>query len=158
MGDGSLMPSRINEDILVGWLQKWGNTIKVLDFKEIRWISKKTIEAIVKNCPDLQGFNIEGCFQISDPALVQIAFHCRRLESVNLFLTGVTDVGFEYLVMNCPELKRIKLGSRGKHLTVLMRCKPSVNMKLLYYVCSFLVWLFFFFCVCDHNFFALWFS
>lgn len=121
LSDGSLFPSHMNEDILVEWIQRWGSTIKVLNFKETRWISDKTITAIVKNCPDLQGLNMEGCFQISDPALVQISFQCRRLESVNLFLSGVTDVGFDCLAMNCPELKRIKLGSRGKCLQHIFR-------------------------------------
>ena len=119
LSDESLFTSRVNEDIVIEWILRWGNTIKELNFKEAKWISEKTITAVVRNCPDLQGLNIEGCFQISDPALVRISFQCRRLESVNLFLSGVSDVGFDCLAMNCPELNRIKLGSRGKVFIIL---------------------------------------
>lgn len=126
------LSSKVNNTILEGWITAWGKTIQHMDVSDCRWLTDLVIQKVAQNCADLRDLNVEGCFQVSDTGMNAIASNCKRLKKLNVFLSGVSEQGFERFLKQCPNLEDVKLGSRGNcHRMIVSVCSSVKDLKAI---------------------------
>ncbi|XP_022781457.1 F-box/LRR-repeat protein 20-like [Stylophora pistillata] len=111
LSEDSFLSSKVNNNILEGWITAWGKTIQQIDVSDCRWLTDVVVQKVAQNCADLRDLNVEGCFQVSDAGMNAIASNCMRLKRLNVFLSGVSEQGFDRLLKQCPNLENVKLGT-----------------------------------------------
>lgn len=132
LSEDSLLSSKLNNKILDSWITAWGKTIQHIDVSDCKWLTDFVIQKVGKNCMDLRSLNIEGCFQVSDAGMNEIAVNCTRLRNLDVFLSGVSEQGFDRLLRQCPDLQSVKLGSRGNcHHMILSVCNNVKDLKAI---------------------------
>lgn len=132
LSEDSFLSSKVNNTILERWITSWGKTIQHINVSDCKWLTDLVIKKVAQNCVDLRSLNIEGCFQVSDTGMNEIATNCTRLKSLNVFLSGVSEEGFERLLQQCRDLDSVKLGSRGNcHRMIVSVCGNVKDLKVI---------------------------
>ena len=132
LSEDSFLSSKVNNNILDSWIARWGKTIQQIDVSDCKWLTDLVLLTVAENCIDLRSLNVEGCFQVSDYGMNNIALNCVRLRKINIFLSGVSEDGFDRLLRKCPELENIKLGSRGNcHRMLVSVCRNIKDLKVI---------------------------
>ena len=132
LSEDSFLSSKMNNAILESWITAWGKTIQHIDVSDCKWLTDLVIQKVAQTCNDLRSLDIEGCFQVSDTGVNKIATNCRHLKSLNIFLSGVSEKGFEQLLRQCRELQKVKLGSRGNcHRMIVSLCSNVKDLRVI---------------------------
>ena len=132
LSEDSFLSGKVNNIILESWITTWGKTMQHIDVSDCRWLTDIVIQKVAQNCVDLRSLNLEGCFQVSDTGMNAIALNCTRLKRLNVFLSGVSEQGFDRLLKHCPNLENVKLGSRGNcHRMIVSVCGNVKDLKAI---------------------------
>lgn len=132
LSEDTFLSSKMNNAILESWITAWGKTIQHIDVSDCKWLTDLVIQKVAQTCNDLRSLDIEGCFQVSDTGVNKIATNCRHLKSLNIFLSGVSEKGFEQLLRQCRELQKVKLGSRGNcHRMIVSLCSNVKDLRVI---------------------------
>ena len=132
LSEDSFLSSKMNNAILESWITAWGKTVQHIDVSDCKWLTDLVIQKVAQTCNDLRSLDIEGCFQVSDTGVNKIATNCRHLKSLNIFLSGVSEKGFEQLLRQCRELQKVKLGSRGNcHRMIVSLCSNVKDLRVI---------------------------
>ena len=107
------LASILSEDILSLWLRRWDRHVRLLRLRYCRKLTNFACQLIANNCSRITCIDLQGCIGIGDFGIELIADKCPLLEKVNLFMTGITDVGCSDLVRRVPSISSIKLPSKG---------------------------------------------
>lgn len=107
------LSSILTEEMLGVWLARWNRHIKTLRLRYCRRLTNFTGHLIGNNCSQIASIDLQGCIGIGDYGIALIADRCSMLKKVNLFMTGITDVGFSDLVRKVPTISSVKLPSKG---------------------------------------------
>ena len=109
----SHLASILSEDMLGAWLRRWDRHVKILRLRYCRKLTNFTGQLIANSCTRIVSIDLQGCIGIGDYGLALIAESCSMLKRVNLFMTGITDIGCSNLVRKIPTILSIKLPSKG---------------------------------------------
>ena len=132
LSEDSFLSSKVNNKVLESWIAAWGKTVQHINVSDCKWLTDFVIQKVAEKCADLRSLIIEGCFQVSDYGMDEIAAKCVRLREVNVFLSGVSEEGFDKLLKQCPDLENIKLGSRGNcHRMLVSVCRKVKDLKVI---------------------------
>lgn len=132
LSEDSFLSSKVNNRVLESWVTSWRKTIQHIDVRDCKWLTDLVIITVAENCIDLKCLNIEGCFQVSDHGMDKVALNCTRLRKINVFLSGLSEDGFDRLLRKCSDLEDIKLGSRGNcHRMLLSVCRNVKDLKAI---------------------------
>ena len=107
------LASILTEEMLSTWLARWDYHVRALRLRFCRKLTNFTGQLIANNCTRLVSIDLQGCIGIGDYGIALIAERCSLLKKINLFMTGITDVGCSDLVRKIPSISSIKLPSKG---------------------------------------------
>ena len=107
------LASIVTDEMISSWLVRWGSHIRSLQLRYCRKLSNFVCQLISMHCPHVEMIDLQGCIGIGDYGVAQIAENCSSLQKVNIFMTGVSQVGCSELVKNIPGISAIKLPSKG---------------------------------------------
>ena len=109
----SHLASILSEDMLGAWLRRWDRHVKILRLRYCRKLTNFTGQLIANSCTRIVCIDLQGSIGVGDYGLSLIAESCSMLKRVNLFMTGITDIGCSDLVRRIPTITSIKLPSKG---------------------------------------------
>ena len=107
--------------------------LKVIDLRECRGITDRSLSALAESCPDLESLNVSGC-SISDCGLLEVVKCCKEMKALDLRnCSSLSDSSLWSAVQNLPSLESLRCSGCGQVTnSMLYRIKehfPSISLS-----------------------------
>ena len=98
-------------DVAINEIAKCCKALKTLRLAGLNTaITDASIVRIAHGCPELVSLTLNGCTNVTSPAIEEIANHCKHLSKVDIRGVRVDDTCVIALASNCPGLTELRLG------------------------------------------------
>ncbi|KAF9358792.1 hypothetical protein BGX34_008767 [Mortierella sp. NVP85] len=99
------------EDDHIMPLISWFHNLQIIEFYICEKLTDKVVQAIAKNCPQLQQLLMPGCAKVTDSGVSQVALHCPRMRHLDLrACSNVSDESLLLVAKHCPDLWHLNVG------------------------------------------------
>jgi len=99
------------EDDHIMPLISWFHNLQIIEFYICEKLTDKVVQAVAKNCPQLQQLLMPGCAKVTDSGVSQVALHCPRMRHLDLrACSNVSDESLLLVAKHCPDLWHLNVG------------------------------------------------
>lgn len=108
-----------SEDSYIEKLASNSKRIKTLCLNDCSKLTNSSLFTLANFCSNLESLTLHKLEKVSDDAIIYLSKECLGLKTINFLFkdSEITDKGISKLIMNCNELKKIKLYGINKNIS-----------------------------------------